>query len=122
MSEWKVKASHAEAESAESNDVPKTSERALSNGQVPPDVEIQTEKTDLHDLRASIHRQLLERLNLSNLDRMDRAEVNRVITGVVRDLLEEEGIPLNVEERDHLTSQVLDEIFGLGPLQPTEPA
>jgi len=76
------------------------------------------EKHSLPQLRASIHRQLLERLNLSNLDKMDRAEVNQVIAGVVRDLLEEEGIPLNLEERDHLTSQVLDEIFGLGPLQP----
>jgi pilus assembly protein CpaF len=78
-----------------------------------PDKEV-----SIHQLRASIHRQLLERLNLSNLDKMDRAEVNRVIAGVVRDLLEEEGFPLNLEERDHLTSQVLDEIFGLGPLQP----
>jgi pilus assembly protein CpaF len=78
----------------------------------------QEDKTNLHQLRADIHRQLLERLNLSNLDKMDRAEVNRVIAGVVRDLLAQEGIPLNVEERDHLTSQVLDEIFGLGPLQP----
>ena len=75
-------------------------------------------KSNIHDLRARIHRQLLERLNLANLDKMDRAEVNRVIAGVVRDLLEDEGIPLNVEERDRLTSQVLDEIFGLGPLQP----
>ncbi len=75
-------------------------------------------KTNLHQLRANIHRQLLERLNLSNLDKMDRSEVNQVIAGVVRDLLEQEGIPLNVEERDALTSQVLDEIFGLGPLQP----
>jgi pilus assembly protein CpaF len=81
-------------------------------------VESVDEKLSIPQLRASIHRQLLERLNLSNLDKMDRAEVNQVIAGVVRDLLEEEGIPLNLEERDHLTSQVLDEIFGLGPLQP----
>ena len=37
----------------------------------------QEDKTNLHQLRADIHRQLLERLNLSNLDKMDRAEVNR---------------------------------------------
>jgi pilus assembly protein CpaF len=70
------------------------------------------------DVKARIHRLLLERLNLSNLDRMDRSEVNRVIAAVVRDLLEQEAIPLNIEERDRLISQVLDEIFGLGPLQP----
>ena len=89
-----------------------------SNGQAASEAEVAATTTDLHQLRANIHRQLLERLNLSNLDKMDRVEVNRVIADVVRDLLEEEGIPLNVEERDNLTSQVLDEIFGLGPLQP----
>ncbi len=70
------------------------------------------------DVKTRIHRLLLERLNLSNLDRLDRNEVNRTIAGVVKDLLEQEAIPLNVEERDRLISQVLDEIFGLGPLQP----
>jgi pilus assembly protein CpaF len=69
-------------------------------------------------IKARIHRLLLERLNLANLDKMDRGEVNRIIAEVVGDLLSQEGIPLNLEERDELTSQVLDEIFGLGPLQP----
>jgi len=75
-------------------------------------------KHQAQDVKGRIHRLLLERLNLSNLDRMDRSEVNRVIAAVVRDLLEQEAIPLNIEERDRLISQVLDEIFGLGPLQP----
>jgi pilus assembly protein CpaF len=73
---------------------------------------------DFHAVKARIHRLLLEKLNLANLDKMDRDEVNRIIGEVVRDLLTQEAIPLNVEERDRLTSQVLDEIFGLGPLQP----
>ena len=37
---------------------------------------------------------------------------------LVRELLAAESIPLNLEERDELIRQVLDEIFGLGPLQP----
>jgi pilus assembly protein CpaF len=74
--------------------------------------------SDFQKVKARIHRLLLERLNLANLDKMDRGEVYRIIAEVVRDLLSKEGIPLNLEERDRLTSQVLDEIFGLGPLQP----
>ena len=74
--------------------------------------------TDFQKIKARIHRLLLERLNLANLDKMDRGEVNRIIAEVVGDLLSQEGIPLNLDERDELTSQVLDEIFGLGPLQP----
>jgi pilus assembly protein CpaF len=75
-------------------------------------------RSDLLAVKSHIHRQLLERLNLSNLDRLDRDEVMETIRGLVRELLAAESIPLNLEERDELIRQVLDEIFGLGPLQP----
>ena len=78
----------------------------------------EAERTDLLAVKSHIHRQLLERLNLSNLDRLDRDEVMETIRGLVRELLAAESIPLNLEERDDLIRQVLDEIFGLGPLQP----
>jgi pilus assembly protein CpaF len=73
---------------------------------------------DLQAVKSHIHRKLLERLNLANLDRLDRDAVVETIRGLVRELLAAESIPLNVEERDKLIMQVLDEIFGLGPLQP----
>ncbi len=73
---------------------------------------------DLQTVKSHIHRRLLERLNLSNLDRLDRDVVVETIRGLVRDLLAAESIPLNVEEREKLILQILDEIFGLGPLQP----
>jgi pilus assembly protein CpaF len=73
---------------------------------------------DLQVVKSHIHRRLLERLNLSNLERLDRDAVVETIRGLVRELLAAESIPLNVEERDKLILQVLDEIFGLGPLQP----
>jgi len=73
---------------------------------------------DLQDVKSHIHRRLLERLNLANLDRLDRDVVVETIRGLVRELLAAESIPLNVEERDNLIHQILDEIFGLGPLQP----
>jgi pilus assembly protein CpaF len=75
-------------------------------------------KADLLAVKSHIHRRLLERLNLSNLDRLDRNEVMESIRGLVRELLAADAIPLNLEERDELVRQVLDEIFGLGPLQP----
>jgi len=75
-------------------------------------------RADLLNIKGHIHRRLLERLNLSNLDRLDRDAVMETIRALVRELLAEESIPLNVEERDDLIRQVLDEIFGLGPLQP----
>ena len=75
-------------------------------------------RTDLLEVKGHIHRRLLDRLNLSNLDQLDSERVMDTIRGLVKELLAAESIPLNVEERDELIRQVLDEIFGLGPLQP----
>jgi pilus assembly protein CpaF len=65
-----------------------------------------------------VHRQLLERLNLSNIDALDRAQVVEEIRKVVHDLLAREAAPLNLDEREDLVEQILDEIFGLGPIEP----
>ncbi|HET9293193.1 MAG TPA: CpaF family protein [Gemmatimonadales bacterium] len=69
-------------------------------------------------LKGRIHRRLLERLNLANLDKLEREQVSDAIRRVVHDLLTSEKVPLNFEEREELVRQVLDEIFGLGPLEP----
>jgi pilus assembly protein CpaF len=74
--------------------------------------------SDLQALKTRIHRRLLERLNLSGLDAVDRAEAERVIAEVTQELLAWENFPLNRDERDALVEQILDEIFGLGPLEP----
>ncbi len=72
----------------------------------------------LLQVKGRVHRKLLERLNLSNLDRLDRQQVADAVRKVVHDLITQESVPLNFEERDAVVVQVLDEIFGLGPLEP----
>jgi pilus assembly protein CpaF len=72
----------------------------------------------LQQVKGKVHRKLLERLNLSNLDRLERQQVAEAVRKVVQDLITQEGVPLNFEERDTIVVQVLDEIFGLGPLEP----
>ena len=69
-------------------------------------------------LKGRIHRRLLERLNLSNLDKTERETVIEAIRRVVHELLSQEKVPLNFEEREELVVQILDEIFGLGPIEP----
>jgi pilus assembly protein CpaF len=73
---------------------------------------------ELQTLKTRIHRRLLERLNLSSLDMVDRDEAERVISEVTHELLAWDKTPLNGDERDALIAQILDEIFGLGPLEP----
>lgn len=72
----------------------------------------------MEEVRSRIHRKLLERLNLSNLDGLSREEAGAAITPEIQNLLAREGVALNFDEREKLTQQVLDEIFGLGPLEP----
>ncbi|MGH7540976.1 MAG: CpaF family protein, partial [Gemmatimonadota bacterium] len=73
---------------------------------------------DTSRIRARIHRQLLERLNLTNLETYRRDQVVSEVRRVVQELLAQESLPLNFEEREGLVEQVLHEIFGLGPLEP----
>jgi pilus assembly protein CpaF len=70
-------------------------------------------------LKGRIHQALLNRLNLERLARVKRAEAEPEIRGIVLAMLEEEGrtTPLSQFEREALIGDVLDELFGLGPLE-----
>ncbi|MGE5801972.1 MAG: CpaF family protein [Gemmatimonadota bacterium] len=74
----------------------------------------------LQQIKVRIHRQLIDRLNLSDLDRRERGEVVATIRKVVLELIAQENLPINLEERERLLAQVVDEIFGLGPLEPLQ--
>ncbi len=74
--------------------------------------------SELQEIRTRVHRRLLERLNLSNLSERDQEEAADEVRKIVRDLLSGEETPLNLEEREMLVEQVLNEVFGLGPLEP----
>src|SRR5688572_30605066 len=70
------------------------------------------------DLRAAVHRKLLNRLNLEALANTDRARAESEIRTLLSQLLSEEATPLNISERETLFGEVLDDVFGLGPLEP----
>jgi hypothetical protein len=71
--------------------------------------------TELQEIRTRVHRRLLERLNLANLSERDQEEAADEVRKIVRDLLASEETPLNLEEREMLVEQVINEVFGLGP-------
>jgi pilus assembly protein CpaF len=70
------------------------------------------------ELKANVHRKLLNRLNLEALAHAERSRAESEIRTLVGELLAEEGAPLNLSERDLLLSELIDEVFGLGPLEP----
>ena len=74
--------------------------------------------TDMVDIKARVHRKLLERLNLANLDSVGREKAAETIRQTIQEMFSWENIALNLDERDRLSQEILDEIFGLGPLEP----
>jgi len=72
----------------------------------------------IQDVKTRVHRRVLERLNLSNLETVARDEAAGAVRQLVHDMLSSEDVALNLDEREKLIQQILDEIFGLGPLEP----
>jgi pilus assembly protein CpaF len=70
------------------------------------------------ELRANVHRKLLARLNLEALAQTDRARAEGDIRTLLGQLLAEETTPISLSEREMLFGEVIDDVFGLGPLEP----
>lgn len=73
----------------------------------------------LHEVKSSVHHELIKRMDLEKLGVMqgDRGAQYQVLA-LIQQLIGEQGIPLSSVERDQLANEVLDEVFGLGPLEP----
>ena len=70
------------------------------------------------ELKANVHRKLLNRLNLEALAQADRPRAESEIRTLLSELLSGESTPLSMSERDAFFAEVIDEVFGLGPLEP----
>jgi pilus assembly protein CpaF len=70
------------------------------------------------ELKHVLHRKLLERINLDRLVEIDAPRVRREVRTAVAALVQEQNVRPPEAEREALIDQVLDEVFGLGPLDP----
>src|ERR671929_738164 len=70
------------------------------------------------ELKANVHRKLLNRLNLEALAQADRSRSEGEIRTLLGELLAEENVPLSLGERETLFGELVDDVFGLGPLEP----
>jgi pilus assembly protein CpaF len=71
------------------------------------------------EIKSAVHQELIKRLDLEKLSLMheNRAAQQQLFV-VIHQLIGEQNIPLSAMERDRLAQEVLDEVFGLGPLEP----
>lgn len=70
------------------------------------------------ELKSEIHRKLLGVLNYERLASIPKDRVRAEIGRVVERLLEEERVPMTTAEQNRIVEEVLDEVLGLGPLEP----
>jgi len=74
--------------------------------------------SEFQQLKARLHREVLDRLNLESLQQMDRDSATQGIRALITDLMNQEMTPLSTAERRLIMDEILNEIFGLGPLEP----
>jgi pilus assembly protein CpaF len=71
------------------------------------------------EIKAAVHQGLIKRLDLEKIALMhENPSSQQQLLTVIHQLIGEQGIPLSAAERDRLAQEVLDEVFGLGPLEP----
>src|ERR1700686_3739129 len=79
---------------------------------------IPTAQTNFGAVKIAIHRKLIQKLNLGRLNEVKREDVRREVAQILESLVVGESTPMSLQERERLSQEVLNEVFGLGPLEP----
>ncbi len=88
-------------------------QRLLRNGARPAEL-----KPEYQELKFTLHRKLLERINLDALAHIDDDRIRGEVRQAVLTLVAEEPNLLTAAEKQQISDEVLHEVFGLGPLEP----
>src|SRR3989440_1839590 len=76
------------------------------------------EHSEYQQVKSDLHRKILDRLDLEKLGRTTGDSAREEVLVVIRNAVNTEVVPLSFAERERLSREILDEIFGLGPLEP----
>ena len=76
------------------------------------------ERAEYQQVKADLHRKILDRLDLEKLGRTAGDAAREEVLLLIRNTVNSEAVPLSFAERERLSREILDEIFGLGPLEP----
>jgi pilus assembly protein CpaF len=73
---------------------------------------------EYRELKTSLHTKVLNEVDLESLNRLNEDVGREQVSQIVRDLLQREKTPLAQAEREKLVREIIDELFGYGPIQP----
>jgi pilus assembly protein CpaF len=76
------------------------------------------EPLNLEKFKSETHRILISKLDLEKLSRVNSTQARQAVAGMVSQIISDQRVPLSLGEQQKLQSDLLDEVFGLGPLEP----
>jgi pilus assembly protein CpaF len=76
------------------------------------------EQLNIEQFKAEVHRTLISRLDLEKLSRVNSGQARHAVAGMISEIISSQRVPLNLNEQDKMQEELLDEVFGLGPLEP----
>ena len=75
------------------------------------------EKFNFEQLKAELHKTLISKLDLERLATIQPARAKQAVASLVQDIIGDGKIPLSAAEKERVEADLLDEVFGLGPLE-----
>lgn len=76
------------------------------------------ENSSLEALKSEIHRSLISQLDLEKLSRVDSGQARQAVSSMVNEIILNKKVPLSFTEQEKIRVDLLDDVFGLGPLEP----
>jgi pilus assembly protein CpaF len=73
---------------------------------------------NFEQVKAEVHRTLLSKIDLEKLSATQNGRARQAVATLVQEIVAKDKVPLNAAEKDRMQADLLDEIFGLGPLEP----
>ncbi|HTQ54623.1 MAG TPA: CpaF family protein [Bryobacteraceae bacterium] len=74
--------------------------------------------TDFDQLKTEVHHTVISKMDLERLSAVNDTRARQAVALLVQEIVASEKVPLNAAEKERIQSDLLDEIFGLGPLEP----
>ncbi len=83
-----------------------------------PSLERRGRERDLYEIKTKFHQEIIDRIDVALLVKFESDVARREVSRLVGQLIDESPMPLSVVEKQNIMKEVVDEVFGLGPLEP----
>jgi pilus assembly protein CpaF len=76
------------------------------------------EQLELEKLKTELHKALISKLDLEKLSRINSTQAREAVSNMIHEMIVNQRVPLSFEQQARVQDDLLDEVFGLGPLEP----